>query len=634
MQTQENTVEVIVIGGGHAGVEAALAAARMGAHTLLLTHDIETIGQMSCNPAIGGLGKSQLVREIDALGGVMARAADAAGIHLRTLNTRKGPAVRATRAQTDRQVYRQAIRKAVETQPHLQVFQQMVEDIIIENDRVCGVETQIGLRFYAPAVVLTVGTFLGGRIHIGSRWRPGGRAGSPPANALAQRLRALPFIVGRLKTGTPPRLDGRSIDFSLLSEQPGETPRPKLSFLPPTRPAPHQVSCYLTQTNPTTHSIVAAALDQSPVYNGAIAAKGPRYCPSIEDKVVRFADKPAHRIFLEPEGLHTRELYPNGISTSLPFLVQQRLVRSISGFEKAHITRPGYAIEYDYFDPRCLQCNLQTKAVNGLFFAGQINGTTGYEEAAAQGLLAGVNAARLADRKPLWTPARASSYLGVMVDDLVTQGVSEPYRMFTSRVEYRLLLREDNADLRLTPTGRALGLIDAARWQVFERKRRAITAIQACLHTATVSPAQATRHGVALKQSCSAETLLRHPEMTYEKVAVIAALNPVVASGEVIKQIEIQAHYAGYIQRQTSEIRRMRAHEHRPIPPAFDYEGVPGLSHELREKLGRLQPETIGQAERIQGMTPAALSLLLVRLKAGEIAAHHDVPVPPARKSA
>lgn len=615
MQAQENTFEVIVIGGGHAGVEAALAASRAGARTLLLTHNIETVGQMSCNPAIGGLGKSHLVREIDALGGVMARVADAAGIHLRTLNMRKGPAVRATRAQTDRQLYSQAIRQAVETQPLLQVFQQTVEDLIITNDRIRGVETQLGLRFYAPAAVLTVGTFLGGRIHVGLSQSSGGRAGNPPANVLAQRLRALAFTTGRLKTGTPPRLDGRSIDFSALDEQPGDVPRPTMSFLPAAGPVPRQISCYLTQTNSATHAIIADALDQSPVYNGAITAKGPRYCPSIEDKVVRFTGKVAHRIFLEPEGLHTSEMYPNGISTSLPFQTQQRLVRTIRGFEKAHITRPGYAIEYDYFDPRNLQRSLQTKAVEGLFFAGQINGTTGYEEAAAQGLLAGINAARHAERKPLWRPARESSYLGVMVDDLVTQGVSEPYRMFTSRVEYRLLLREDNADLRLTPTGRSLGLIDDDRWRAFEHKLQTITAIQERLRSATVLPAQALREGVELQQPCSAEMLLRRPEMTYEKVAAIAALDSADTTTEAIEQIETQAHYAGYVQRQANEIQRLRSQKHRRIPPGFDYDSVPGLSNELREKLTGLQPETIGQAERIQGMTPAALTLLLLRLK-------------------
>ncbi len=633
MMVKKNTVEVIVVGGGHAGVEAALASARAGARTLLLTHDIETIGQMSCNPAIGGLGKSHLVREIDALGGIMACAADAAGIHLRVLNTRKGPAVRATRAQTDRQLYRQAIRHAVETQPRLQVFQQSVEDLIIENEQIKGVETQIGLHFYASAVVLTVGTFLGGKIYVGQSHRPGGRAGNPPANALAKRLRALPFTVGRLKTGTPPRLDGRSIDFSALAVQSGDIPRPMMSFLSPEKYYPEQVPCYLAQTNADTHAIITAALDQSPIYSGVLEAKGPRYCPSIEDKVVRFADKPAHRIFLEPEGLQTRELYPNGISTSLPFDVQQRFVRTIRGFEKAHITRPGYAIEYDYFDPRGLQRGLQTKSVDGLFFAGQINGTTGYEEAAAQGLLAGVNAARYADQKGLWVPLRETSYLGVLVDDLVTQGVSEPYRMFTSRVEYRLLLREDNADLRLTPIGRELGLVNDVRWQAFECKRKAVAKIQDMLRTTQISVTQALREGIVLDQSCSAETLLRRPEMTCAKVMTAAGLTLSDVTAEVIEQVEIQARYAGYMQRQAEEIKHLHAQENRRIPPNFGYCDIPGLSNELREKLTQIQPETIGQAGRIQGMTPAALSLLLIRLKAiGDW--HRDISEPVKQQSA
>jgi tRNA uridine 5-carboxymethylaminomethyl modification enzyme len=612
---------VIVVGGGHAGTEAALAAARSGASTLLLTQNIETLGQMSCNPAIGGIGKGHLVKEIDALGGLMARAADRAGIQFRRLNASKGPAVRATRCQADRQLYRQAIRAALENQPNLRLFQQGAEDLLVEGDRVTGVVTQMGLRFRADAVVLTVGTFLGGRIHIGLSNYEGGRAGDPPANGLARRLRELPLRVERLKTGTPPRIDGRSIDYSRLREQPGDRPIPSFSFLAAGSEHPRQVSCYITATSEQTHDIIRAGLDRSPMYSGVIAGVGPRYCPSIEDKVVRFADKSSHQIFVEPEGLTTREIYPNGISTSLPFDVQQALVHSIPGFERAHITRPGYAIEYDFFDPRDLRASLETKVIEGLFFAGQINGTTGYEEAAAQGLLAGLNAARQARGDEAWCPRRDEAYLGVMIDDLITRGTSEPYRMFTSRAEYRLLLREDNADLRLTPTGRALGLVDDARWQPFCDKQDAIAREQARIASLSVRPetplaqALAARCGESINAEQRVDELLRRPALGYAELMQLQGIGPGVADARVAEQIEIQAKYHGYIERQREEIERQQRNEHKRLPAELDYGDVKGLSAEVREKLMAVRPETLGQAARIPGVTPAAVSLLLVHLK-------------------
>lgn len=613
-----NQYEVIVVGGGHAGTEAALAAARMGCRTLLLTHNIETLGQMSCNPAIGGIGKGHLTREIDALGGAMARAADRAGIQFRRLNASKGPAVRATRCQADRVLYKQAIRALLENQPGLTLFQQAVDDLLVEGERVTGVVTQMGLEFRAPAVVLTVGTFLGGKIHIGLSNYQGGRAGDPPANRLAQRLRELPFRVGRLKTGTPPRIDGRTLDYSVMEEQPGDEPVPVFSFIGSAAEHPPQRSCFITRTSERTHDIIRAGLDRSPMYSGVIESVGPRYCPSIEDKVVRFADKPSHQIFVEPEGLSTHEVYPNGISTSLPFDVQYEMVRSIRGFENAHITRPGYAIEYDFFDPRDLEYTLETRFIRGLYFAGQINGTTGYEEAAAQGLLAGINAAlRVRNREPWW-PRRDQAYLGVLVDDLITRGASEPYRMFTSRAEYRLLLREDNADQRLTPTGRELGLVDDARWARFEAKQRAVAAETArleklLLRAEQLDPAAADR--LQLKREAHALDVLRRPGVAYADIVALPAAGPGVADAEVAEQVEIRTKYAGYIERQQTEIERQRRHEETRLPPDLDYGAVAGLSNEVRQKLAALRPRTLGQAARLDGVTPAAISLLLVHLK-------------------
>jgi len=613
--------DVIVIGGGHAGTEAALAAARTGARTLLLTHSIETVGAMSCNPAIGGIGKGHLVKEIDALGGAMAHAADLAGIQWRTLNASKGPAVRATRCQADRALYRAAIRHMVESQPNLDLFQQAVDDLILEGGRAAGVMTQMGVSFRARSIVLTAGTFLAGKIHIGPAQYAGGRAGDPPASALAARLRELPLAADRLKTGTPPRIDRRSIDFTGLEEQHGDDPAPVFSYLGSRDEHPRQVSCWITHTTERTHELIRGALDRSPLYTGQIEGVGPRYCPSIEDKVVRFAEKASHQIFIEPEGLDTFEIYPNGISTSLPFDVQLALVRSIKGFEQAHITRPGYAIEYDYFDPRGLQPWLETRAIPGLYFAGQINGTTGYEEAGAQGLIAGLNAALGAQGKAPWYPRRDEAYLGVLIDDLTSNGTIEPYRMFTSRAEYRLHLREDNADLRLTEQGHALGVVSQARVDALREKREAVERETQRLGALWAAPTNALgaaierQLGITLSREANGLDLLRRPELDYAKLVAVPELGPAVAREDVAAQVEVQAKYAGYLERQREEIARQRRHEQTAIPAGFEYDQVRGLSAEVLLKLKRSQPATLGQAARISGVTPAAISLLLVHLK-------------------
>ncbi len=630
----QQSFDVIVVGGGHAGTEAALAAARMGSSTLLLTHSIETLGQMSCNPAIGGIGKGHLVKEIDALGGAMAKAIDKAGIQFRTLNSSKGPAVRATRAQADRTLYRIAVRKMLENQPNLTLFQQSCDDLIVENEQVVGVVTQMGLKFKAKSVVLTVGTFLGGTIHIGMENYKGGRAGDPPSIALAKRLRELPFRVERLKTGTPARLDTRTLDYSVMQEQPGDSPLPTFSFMGKVSDHPQQIPCYITHTNEKTHEIIKSGLDRSPMYTGVIEGVGPRYCPSIEDKVMRFADKDSHQIFVEPEGLNSIEVYPNGISTSLPFDIQMALVQSIKGFENAHIIRPGYAIEYDFFDPRDLKQTLETKFIKGLFFAGQINGTTGYEEAGAQGLVAGANAAlQVTDKDPL-TLGRDQAYMGVLIDDLATMGTKEPYRMFTSRAEYRLLLREDNADMRLTEIGRNIGLVCDDRWAAFSKKLEQIEIESQRLKSQYIHPAHTSSESLnkilknPITKENSLQELIRRPEITYKELMAVEGIGPGLEDEKAAEQVEIQIKYAGYITRQKEEIAKLQRHENAILPIDFDYSKISGLSNEVIAKLTDSRPETIGKASRISGITPAAVSLLVVYLK------KHDLLFKQAKESA